>query len=286
MGEGSIPAVRGLVPEQVAEIIVTLDGEPGRRGSGYRVGPGAMLTAAHVVEGATLVRVRFDADLPSEWTGEVVSCWTDPRSDLAVLTIPPREGEPPMAVTRFGRIGGDQAAVLAARAVGFPRFKLKSDGADVDDERPWYRDSHQADGSVAVLSNRREGTLEVTVPPPERDPDPAVSPWEGVSGAAVWVGDRIVGVIAKHHRSDGLRRLAATRLDLALARLDPGQLAELQTLLDLPETLPDVVSPSTGQRVRTAYQAQVRDIAPGQLLDRDAELDELVGFCAADQPYA
>ncbi|MGH3809269.1 MAG: hypothetical protein ACRDRU_22140, partial [Pseudonocardiaceae bacterium] len=80
------------------------------------------------------------------------------------------------------------------------------------------RDSHQAVGSVAVLSNRRKGTLEVTVP--ERDPDPATSPWEGMSGAAVWVGDHIVGVIAKHHRSDGLGRLAAARLDLALDGLD------------------------------------------------------------------
>ncbi len=250
------------------------------------MGPDAVLTAAHVIDGAASVRVRFDADLPGEWTADVISCWTDPRSDLAVLTIAPREGELAVAVPRCGRIS-DRAAVLAARVVGFPLFKLKSDDdANVEDERPRYRDSHQADGSVAVLSNRREGTLEVTVPPPERDPDPAVSPWEGMSGAAVWVGDRIVGVIAKHHRADGLSRLAAARLDLALEGLDPGRRAKLRTLLGLPDVLPDVVPPSVGERVRTAYQAQVRDIAPDQLLDRDAELDELVGFCAGDQPYA
>ncbi|MGH3941863.1 MAG: hypothetical protein ACRDTG_25210 [Pseudonocardiaceae bacterium] len=226
--------------------------------------------------------MRFDADLPGEWTAEVISCWADPRSDFAVLTIAPRAAEPAVAAARFGRIGGDRAAVLAARAVGFPRFKLKTDDA----AQLQYRDSHQADGSVAVLSNRREGTLELTVPPPERDPDPEVSPWEGMSGAAVWVGDRIVGVIAKHHRSDGLGRLAAAHLDLALADLDQGRRAELRTLLDLPETLSDVVPPSVGEWVRTAYQAQVRDIAPDRLLDREAELDELVGFCAGDQPYA
>ncbi len=186
-----------------------------------------------------------------------------------------------MAAARFGRISA-RAAVLAARAVGFPRFKLKAD----DGARTVYRDSHQADGSVAVLSNRREGTLEITVPPPERDPDPAVSPWEGISGAAVWVSDRIVGVIAKHHRSDGLGRLAAARLDLAIDGLDPGRCAELRVLLDLPEGLPDVVPPATGEWVTSAYQAQVRDIAPDQLLDREKELAELVGFCAGDQPYA
>jgi hypothetical protein len=157
----------GVVPGRVAEIIVTLDGEARRRGSGYRVGPAAVLTAAHVLEGAVSVRVRFDADLPGEWITEVISCWSDPQSDLAMLTIAPRRGEPAVAVARYGRISA-RAAVLAAQAVGFPRFKLKTD----DGDRSVYRDSHQADGSVAVLSNRREGTLEVTVPPPERDPDP------------------------------------------------------------------------------------------------------------------
>jgi hypothetical protein len=63
VGDGPIPAARGLVPGQLAEIIVIRDGEPGRRGSGYRVGPAAVLTAAHVVEGAMSIRVRFDADL-------------------------------------------------------------------------------------------------------------------------------------------------------------------------------------------------------------------------------
>ena len=109
-----------------------------------------------------------------------------------------------------------------------------------------------------------------------------------MSGAAVWVGDRIVGVIAKHHRADGLGRLAAARLDLSLEGLDQGRRAELRRLLDLPEVLLDVVPTSMGERVTTAYQAQVRDIAPDNLLDRDEELDELVGFCAGDrdQPYA
>jgi hypothetical protein len=271
-----------VVAGQVAEIIVAVEDAPGRRGSGYRVRPGAVLTAAHVIADAAAVRVRFDADLPGEWTASVTSCWIDRRSDLAVLSIAPRDGEPAVAVARFGRIGAGQGAVLAIRMAGFPRFKLK--GGDAAGK---YRDSHQADGSVAVLSNWREGTLEVTVPAPERDPDPAVSPWEGMSGAAVWAGDRIVGVIAAHHRADGLGRLAAARLDVAVADLGPGRRAELRALLGLPEVLPDVVPPSAIDRVRSAYQAQVRAmIAPEHLAGRDAELDELIRFCAGDQSYA
>ncbi|MEU8175585.1 trypsin-like peptidase domain-containing protein [Microbispora hainanensis] len=265
----------GVAAGQVAEIIVARHGEPGRRGSGYRVSSRAVLTAAHVVQDASAIRVRFDADLPGEWTAEATSWWADTESDLAVLSITPRGEDDEVAPARFGRIGGERAAVLAVRAVEFPRFKLRDDGE-------LYRDSHQADGSTAVLSNRREGTLEVTVPPPERDPDPDASPWEGMSGAAVWVGDRIVGVVAQHHRTDGPGRLAAARLDRALDRSP-----ELRALLGLPEVVPDVVPRSAAELVRTDYLMQVREMfAPDRLLDRAAELDELVRFCAGDRPYA
>jgi trypsin-like peptidase len=277
----------GAVASQVAEILVGADHSPRRRGSGYRIAPGTVLTAAHVIDGAgdADVEVRFDADLPTEWTTGVVSSWVDRHFDIAVLSIAPRPAEPPVVKPRFGSIGADRAAVLTVRSVGFPRFKLKRYDPTTD-PAGWYRDSHQADGVAAVLSNRRQGTLEVTVSAPASDPDPRASPWEGMSGAAVWAGERIVGVITEHHRSDGPGRLAAARLDLALVGLVDEQRAELRILLGLPDVLPDVVPPSAGARVRSAYQAQVRDIAPDELLDREAELDELVAFCAGHRPYA
>ncbi|MGH3765698.1 MAG: hypothetical protein ACRDTX_11210 [Pseudonocardiaceae bacterium] len=48
---------------QVAEIIVSLDGESGRRGSGYRVGSSVVLTAAHVVGSAVSVRVPLGSPI-------------------------------------------------------------------------------------------------------------------------------------------------------------------------------------------------------------------------------
>lgn len=53
VGDGPISTEGGVAPGQVAEIIVALDGEPGRRGSGYRMGP----TSVHVIKGAVSVRV-------------------------------------------------------------------------------------------------------------------------------------------------------------------------------------------------------------------------------------
>jgi Trypsin-like peptidase domain len=277
----------GIEPGRVAEIIAGR-----RRGSGYRIGQTTVLTAAHVIEDeAAPVVVRFDADQPGEWSVTATSLWADAESDLAVLTIPTLDHAPAVEAVRFGR-PGDRDAVIEARAMGFPLFKLKNyDGSEVDAHqvKERYRDSHQAIGSIAVLSNRRERTLELTVAPPGPDPDPTVSPWQGMSGAAVWVGDEIVGVISEHHRSDGLGRLAAARLDCGLDRLDSAGKAQLRALVGLPQhgwQLRDVIPAEPAEVVTTAYHELVADIAPDRLYGREDELGELVRFCAGGTPYA
>ncbi|MFD8966409.1 NACHT domain-containing protein [Streptomyces sp. NPDC059568] len=240
---------------RVAELIVDLGAKRKRRGSGYLVSSGAVLTAAHVVEGARSVDVRFEPDLPGEWRATATTWWSDSGSDLAVVSIAPRAGgQVPDA--RFARIA-DHPQVLEVQAVGFPRWKLRDDdraaaagrvGRTADDgridrtasdparNRTRYRDAYHAVGSAAVLSNWRAGSLEVTIPvAPAEGPRGGPSPWEGMSGAAVWAGDRIVGVISKHHPGDGLARLAAVRLDRALdGGLEPAQKSRLRALLALP----------------------------------------------------
>ena len=276
----------GIEPGRVAEIIAGA-----RRGSGYRIGQTTVLTAAHVIEDDAAPVVRFDADQPGEWSVTASSRWADAKSDLAVLTIPARDHAPAVEAVRFGGLG-DRDAVIEARALGFPLFKLKNyDGTEVEAHqvKERYRDSHQAIGSIAVLSNRRERTLELAVAPPGPDPDPTVSPWQGMSGAAVWVGDQIVGVISEHHRSDGLGRLAAVRLDCGLDRLDSAGKAQLRALVELPEhgwQLRDVIPAEPAEVVTTAYHELVADIAPDRLVGREDELGELVRFCAGDTPYA
>jgi hypothetical protein len=274
----------GIDPERVAEVIATPSGPgPERRGSGYRVSPTSVLTAAHVVDGAARVRVRFNADRPGEWVADTTVAWADAEVDAAVLGLAPPAGEEAADPVGFGRVG-ERDAVIPVSAMGFPRFKLRQDqgGPSV------YRDSAHAVGTVAVLANRRQGTLEVTVDPPERDPDPARSPWEGMSGAALWSGGRVVGLVAEHHRSDGLGRLAATRVDAWYERLGPERLERLRDLLALParaDELADVVPAPASELLQAGYLAQVRDLAPERLLEREAELEELVQFCAGEERY-
>jgi hypothetical protein len=285
-------AAAGISPQRVAELLVTpaVPG-PGRRGSGYRVSASAVLTAAHVVQGAAQVWVRFNADRPGEWLTEGTVEWSDSTVDAAVVSIMPRpKDEGQVTPVAFGRVA-DRDAVLTCSAMGFPRFKLRNDPAQpLDDGHPsQYRDSLHAVGTIAVLSNRREGTLEVSVLQPERDPDPDLSPWQGMSGAAVFSGGKVIGLLAQHHRADGLGRLAATRVDRWYERLAGEQLDQLRILLPiLPASasrLVDVVPPTPGELLAAGYSAQVRDIAPEKLVGREDELAELVQFCAGDERY-
>jgi hypothetical protein len=207
--------------------------------------------------------------------------WCDPETDIAAVGFDPPDAVP-VAAAGFGRLA-DRHAVIEVHTAGFPRWKLRrrADGRQ-------YRDLHDAAGILTVLSNRRSGTLEITVNPPGEDPDPGVSPWEAMSGAAVFAGPHIIGVVAEHHRREGLGRLTAVRIDRCLDRTDQrtGQtLAEVLGIVDA-GALPDVVPTPSGWLTRSGYLEQVREIAPTRgLIGREAELAELTAFCAGDEPY-
>jgi S1-C subfamily serine protease len=89
----------------------------GRAGTGFVVDTdGTIVTNAHVVGGATQVRVRFDGDVGAA-RADVVK--TEPSQDLAVLRVDPSDaGRPlralPLADSDAVRVGD------AAVAIGFP----------------------------------------------------------------------------------------------------------------------------------------------------------------------
>ena len=240
------------------------------------------------------MRVRLDVGQDTEVDAQAKSWWADPKghdgTDLAVVTISEdatagRECEP----ARFGRIS-DCAASLVVEAFGFPLFKLRATPGGAD-QGAVFRDFEQAGGHAPVAANRRQGTLAVYLddPPPSQPPWGDPSPWEGMSGGPVWAAGRIVGVVAEHHPSEGTGRLTARRIDRLyeeLSALDLGVLVELLGLAATASGLPDVVPVEQGQVVRSAYLAQVRDIAPDLLIGRESELAELAEFCAGADPYA
>ena len=211
-------------------------------------------------------------------------------TDLAVIIIP----ETAMAgrtveVAQFGRIS-DSTAVLSVEAFGFPRFKLRADPAHAD-RRVVVRDFEQLTGHAPVAANRRQGTLAVYLddPPPRQPSHEEASPWEGMSGGPVLAAGRIVGVVAEQHTSEGTGRLTARRIDRAYDELptaDLGGLLELLRLTLSVDGLPDVVPHEPEHFVRSAYLAQVRDIAPDALIGREDELADWADFCAGPDAYA
>ena len=67
-----------------------------------------------------------------------------------------------------------------------------------------FRDPDQSQGTrlVAVTVGRARG-CHLEDPPPASPGHQGLSPWEGMSGAAVWADGRIIGVVAEHHSSEG-----------------------------------------------------------------------------------
>ncbi|MFF7534545.1 trypsin-like peptidase domain-containing protein [Streptomyces bobili] len=268
MGEfaGRAVVANSMAAGRVAELLVTTPSGSDRRGSGYLVAPGLVLTAAHVVEDAATVQVRFDADQLRERTFGGKIEWLDPSVDLAIIDISPHEisGVP---CVEFARVSARNEE-LECNAMGFPRFKLKEGRPSPIGQstltKPWrYRDSCNASGRCPALSNLRSGTLEFLVSfEPAADPDPSISPWEGMSGAAVWSGSRIIGVISQHHPSEGLATLAVARADRWYDGVKAADRLRLEHLLGLPESLGDLPDALAPPRTELIHEALVREVDP------------------------
>lgn len=214
-------------PHRIAEIIVRLSDGGERRGSGYRITETGVATAAHVISGQRRITVRFDADRAEEWSIDATVGWEDPATDLAVLVIDPPAERLYAPTVMLGSLG-DRRADIPVHTAGFPRWKrrIRADGRQ-------FRELLDATGTISGLTGRREDRLEISVQPPDdeqlrtlllniaegRRPSGQenISPWEGMSGAAVWWRQYLIGIVTNHYTAEGLGRLSAIRIDHCLA---------------------------------------------------------------------
>lgn len=163
-----------------------------QRGSGYLLASGLVLTARHVVEGADgappvrLRRLEPDADgLPGQvgaWQDARVA-WSGGETLDAALLVPAdagaefRAGLPSVVL---GRVEG--RAPVPVDALGFPRAVTAAA----------HTDTLRLRAQVEPLSQVRAGALLLQ----EISPRPGeAGSWCGMSGAAVFAGDRLVGVV-------------------------------------------------------------------------------------------
>ncbi len=237
------PSGAGITADRVAEVIAD-----GRRGSGYRTRQivcSPRRTSSPMRDpcacGSTPICRRNGRPRPPS------SCstphWTSPCSPS---TSPPVHG--PFRVRRSCASTGVPASwPCAPSASRGSRCAPRPAGPSASPT--------MLQAPVAPMSNRRGGTLEVRVRPPGSTGPTDLSPWEGMSGAAVWVADRIVGVVTEHHHAEGPGTITAARLDGADA-------AAVREALGLPTDAAALPPVGSGRHLPSAYRQQVLDIAP------------------------
>ena len=284
--------------ERVTELYApTVPGGGGRVGSGYLVGPKVLLTAAHVVADLPLWEagdpVPADIDEPRvcwarpvgerSW-GPAVVIWRDESADVAVLRLGP--SAPPLptrsAAPRWGRVDGMEP--VAVSAVGFPWAQERPDRV---------RDSEQLFGFIAPATTVKAGLCAVTVLTDAPADRVGGSPWAGMSGAALFAGPFLVGVVVVDSARFGTDRVLAAPIAPLLAD------AELAGLLDVSADAMAGVGPrlrlavtaDTSLALAPPYRAATPRLGrePARLLlpeygivpftGRDGDLDTLQTWC-------
>jgi hypothetical protein len=238
-------------------------------GSGYIISPGLVLTAGHVlslnrdlppVRGA---RCEVLAGLGPWEAGEVVWASSQDR-DMALVRVPGIGGN--VTPTRFGVLVGTRW--LEWRAVGFPAASLTDCGRDKED----------AKGEVSPVTQAESGQLGLTIGSREaKSFSPDRTGWAGMSGASVFCGELLVGVITRDSGSYD-RSLIATRVD-TIAR-DPALTAILGGELRLEPVTGGLGADIRGCRRRRRFDGLLREEA-ANFGGRGAALVALRAFLAS-----
>jgi hypothetical protein len=194
-------------PARVVEVYSQDAAGKERVGSGYLVSNQIVLTADHVVAGLPVQPADLSGSEQCEVRPLGLADWLpaqvirhDHARDVALLRLSGdwqlSAGSPPPG---WGRLDGVEQ--VGCMAVGFPWAQARPDQV---------RDTEQLFGQIAPLTTAKAGRLAVnvvTAPPTARPQDR--SPWAGMSGAALFAGPYMVGVVVVDPARYGTDRLQA-----------------------------------------------------------------------------
>ena len=198
---------------QVAGLVQVWAPVLGRASTGHVIGDRLVLTAWHSTAGRTVddgaaLQVRvFDQDGCSAWAAArriwpttVPDLGTRPGSDVALLEVTDPDWVPPTGLepVRFGRIATSEP--LVCRAVAFPRAEMRPDTE---------RGTKGIEGRTEPHTALGQGLLafHVTNSVPRGEDE-----WSGGSGAALYCGEVIIGVLVVDQDGYGGTQLRAADL--------------------------------------------------------------------------
>ncbi|WP_240677884.1 tetratricopeptide repeat protein, partial [Actinacidiphila soli] len=167
--------------------VVAVEGTGGP-GSGYVVAPRLVLTSAHAVPAPGGTVSLFRPGQVDRWSATVVWRGTPGgRDDAALVRVDdPAWAPPPGAPVRWGRLATHRPGT-ACQAWGVPEL-VQRPGRATDTLQP----SGTLNPGDRYVGNRYVMNLDQHPPHPTTD---GTSPWGGMSGAALFCGDLLAGVI-------------------------------------------------------------------------------------------
>lgn len=200
----------------------------GGQGSGVLLDRRLVLTAQHVIEGSDAIEVIH----PSESTP--VACtvmWADKDADVAVLhagsDVLSAERAAPLGGVRFGRIATG-SPLPHCQIVGFPAIQRYGDlGEDLEYDQ--YR------ASVLPMAGRMRNVLVCELDRPAADEgERRTSPLHGLSGAPVFAGAVLLGIVAQVPRNRFHLRVEAASIEAVVRdRPAPRIVAHIEDLTDV-----------------------------------------------------
>ncbi|MBB5081507.1 S1 family peptidase [Nonomuraea endophytica] len=283
-------AIQDRFVEVIAEI--TVGSGPTARteweyASGFLIDGRHVLTSLHaVVRGQTLVRRASPGPGSSKqvWQARVLLAGDLGLADLAIVELEQDVG--PLSRFGFARIAERTerlAVVEDCDAVGFPAF-IESETATGATRQPAH-----VRGGIPIAQRPGPGLLTLQTrhsprPLPPADQTLAGSVWSGMSGAAVLVGDHVVGVISEHAPRQGVSDLTIVPITLIDTLPDATTWWELLgltsgQLLTLPRLKEDTASgPSPGQSLEAVTNPFLLEIHQAIDLDEHPGLPPLPAY--------
>lgn len=197
----------GLARERLVLVKATSTGAQGAAysiGTGFLLTASLVLTASHVVPEAELTGLEVRTDDPAQWLAvQLQPVWRDAALDAVLLRLAAPLAELPEVSWAEGTFDDD--------AVWHSSAYPKAGSVDQAGKIVWK--TVGLGGKLQALGGGGQGAreLELTVeaPPPAQE-------WAGISGAPVFVGDRLAGLVKEVPKSFQGGRLAAVPASLLL----------------------------------------------------------------------